>query len=129
MGGGRSSLQRSMTMADAAIVIRWDRVVPGREQEALSLFGQSLEYYGTLQSEGAIENFEPVLLDPTGSDLNGIILLRGSADQLNAVRREDRFIDITMRAAHTCEGFGVINAHLEGGLQARMAKWAQIINK
>jgi hypothetical protein len=116
-------------MADAAIVIRWDRVVPGREQQALSLFGQSLEYYGTLQSEGAIENFEPILLDPTGSDLNGIILLRGSADQLNAVKRKDRFIDITMHAAHACEGFGVVDAHLEGELQARMTKWAQIINE
>ena len=39
-------------MADAAIIIRWNRVVPGREQAALSLFGQSLEYYGSLQSEG-----------------------------------------------------------------------------
>jgi len=116
-------------MADAAILIRWDRVVPGREQQALSLFGQSLEYYGTLQSEGAIENFEPVLLEPAGGDLNGLILLRGSAEQLNAVKRQERFIDITMHAAHACEGFGVMDAYLEGELQARMAKWAQIINE
>jgi len=114
-------------MADAAIVIRWDRVVPGREQQALSIFGQSLEYYGTLQSDGAIESFEPVLFNPTGGDLNGIILLRGSADQMDALKREDRFIDIIMRAAHNCEGLGVNDAYLEGELQARMARWAQII--
>lgn len=114
-------------MADAAILIRWDRVVPGREPQALSLFGQSLEYYGTLQSEGAIESFEPILLNPSGGDLNGIILLRGSANQLDAVKREDRFIDIMMRAAHMCENLGVVDGFLEGELQSRMGRWAQII--
>jgi hypothetical protein len=116
-------------MADAALVLQWDRVVPGREQQALSLFGQALEYYGTLQSDGAIESYEPILLDPNGRDLNGIILIRGTADQLDALRRQERFIDITMRATHQCQNFGVINAHIEGQLQARMAKWAQIISQ
>ncbi|MBW2188776.1 MAG: hypothetical protein JRG93_04155 [Deltaproteobacteria bacterium] len=83
-------------MADAALLIRWDRPVPGREQQALALFGKSLEYYGTLQSEGAIESFEPVLLGPVSIDLSGI------------------------------EGFGVIDAYLEGELQSRMAKYAQV---
>ncbi len=128
-GGGRSPSQRSKTMADSAILIRWNRVVPGREQQGLTLFGQSLEYYGTLVSEGKIESYEPVMLNPSGGDLNGLILLRGSADQLDAVKREDRFIDIVMRAAHTCEGLGVNDAFLEGELQARMTKWAQIINE
>jgi hypothetical protein len=114
-------------MADAAILIRWDRVVPGREQQALSLFGQSLEYYGTLQSEGTIESFEPILLEPTGGDLNGIIILRGSANKLSALKREERFVDIMMRAAYLCETLGVNDAYVEGELQARMGKWAQII--
>jgi hypothetical protein len=117
------------TMADAALVLQWDRVVPGREQQALSLFGQALEYYGSLQSDGAIESYEPILLDPNGRDLNGLILIRGSADQLDALRRQDRFIEITMQAAYQCENFGLVNAHLAGQLQARMAKWAQIISQ
>ena len=116
-------------MADAAIVIRWNRVVPGREQQGLSIFGQSLEYYGSLQSEGAIESFEPVIFNPSGGDLNGIILIRGSLDQLDALKREDRFIDLNMRAAHVCEGLGVIDAYLEGALQKRMANWTQIISQ
>ncbi len=116
-------------MANAALVIRWNRVVPGREQTGLTLFGQSLEYYGTLLSQGKIESYEPVLLDPTGGDLNGFIILRGSPDQLDAVRREDRFIDITMRAAHVCQDLGVVEGYLEAELQSRMARWAQIITE
>ncbi|MGB5704314.1 MAG: hypothetical protein WBM48_15955 [Polyangiales bacterium] len=116
-------------MADTALVLLWDRVVPGREKQALALFGQTLEYYGTLQKDGAIESYEPVLFDPNGKDVNGLILIRGSADQLDALRRQDRFIELTMQGTHQCENFGMVGAHLEGQLQARMAKWAQIISQ
>lgn len=114
-------------MANAALLIRWNRPVPGREQQALSLFGKSLEYYGTLQSEGAIESFEPVLLGPVGIDLGGLILLRGSAEQLDALKREDQFVEMMISAEHLIEGFGVIDAYLEGELQSRMAKYAQVV--
>jgi hypothetical protein len=116
-----------MTMANAALLIRWQRSVPGREKQALALFGQSLEYYGTLQSKGAIESFEPVLLNPGTTDLNGFILIRGSSDQLDALKREDQFIEFTIRGGYLIEGLGVIDGYLEDELQARMAKWAQII--
>ena len=116
-------------MADSVLLMRWDRVVPGREQQGLHLFGQALEYYGSLQSDGAIESFEPVLLDPTGTQVNGMILIRGSADQLDALRRQDRYVDIVMQAQYLCEDFAVSNGYLEGELQARMGKWAQIISQ
>ena len=116
-------------MADSALLMRWDRVVPGREQQGLNLFGQALEYYGSLQSAGSIESFEPILLDPTGTKVNGIILIRGSADQLDALRREERFIDIVMQAQYLCADFAVTHGYLEGELQARMGKWAQIISQ
>ncbi|NND29385.1 MAG: hypothetical protein HKN97_12405 [Myxococcales bacterium] len=99
------------------------------EEQGLSIFGQSLEYYGALQSKGAIESFEPVIFNPTGGDLNGIILIRGSLDQLDALKREDRFIDLMMRAAHSCEGLGVNDAYLEGELQNRTGRCTQIINQ
>ena len=83
---------------------------------------------GRSLSQGS-ESYEPILFDPTGTDLNGVIVVRGSADQLDALRQQDRFIEITMQAAYLCESFGVVNAHLEGQLQARMAKWAQIISQ
>lgn len=114
-------------MADAAIVIRWSRVLPGREQQGLSLFGQALEYYGTLQSEGRIESFEPVLLNPGSTDLRGFILIRGSADKLDELKRDDQFVDMMIRAEYLIDDFGVIDGYLEDNLQSRMAKYAQVI--
>lgn len=114
-------------MADAALVLRWDRPVAGREQQALSLFGRSLEYYGTLQSEGRIDSFEPVLLSPVSIDLSGFILIRGSVEQLNALKQDDLFVEMMIGAEHLIEGFGVIDGYLEGELQNRMAKYGQVV--
>jgi hypothetical protein len=114
-------------MADAALLVRWNRPVAGREQQALSLFGKSLEYYGTLQRDGAIESFEPVLLDPVSIDLSGFVLLRGSPEQLATLKRQDQFVEIMISAEHLIEGVGVIDGHLDNELQNRMAKYAQVV--
>jgi len=116
-----------MTMADAALLIRWDTPKTGREQQALSLFGSSLEYYGTLQSEGTIESFEPVLLNPGSGDLNGFILIRGSADKLDALKRADQFQDMMIQGQYLIAGFGVVDGYLESNLQSRMARYAKTI--
>ena len=114
-------------MADAALLIRWDRPVPGREQQALALFGSSLEYYGTLQSEGTIESFEPVVLSANSTDLSGFILIRGSADKLSALKRDDRFLELMISGQYLIAGFGVIDGYVEGALQTRMATYAQVV--
>ena len=50
-------------MADAGLFIGWGEVVRGRETEALEVFNETLAYYGRLQEEGTVENFEPVFLE------------------------------------------------------------------
>jgi hypothetical protein len=114
-------------MADAALLIRWHRAGPGREQQALSLFGGSMEYYGTLVSEGAIASFEPVLLNPSTTDLTGFILIRGSVEQLAALKQQERFKEMMLRGQYLIEGLGVIDGYLDGELQSRMTQWAQVI--
>lgn len=114
-------------MADAAILIRWDSPKTGREQQALALFGSSLEYYGTLQSEGTIESFEPVMLSPGSSDLNGFILIRGTAEKLNALKQDEQFVERMIRGQYLIAGFGIVDGYLEGNLQSRMAKYAQTV--
>jgi hypothetical protein len=116
-------------MADAAILIRWDRPKTGREQQALALFGSSLEYYGTLQSEGTIESFEPVMLSPGSGDLNGFILIRGSAEKLAALKRADGFVERMIQGQYLIAGFGVVDGYIGGNLQSRMAKYAQVVNQ
>ena len=86
-----------------------------------------MEYYGTLVSEGAIASFEPVLLNPSTTDLTGFILIRGSVEQLAALKQQERFKEMMLRGQYLIEGLGVIDGYLDGELQSRMTQWAQVI--
>ena len=63
-------------MAEAALFIGWGEVARGREKRALDVYSDSLQYYGRLQQEGRIERFDVAVLNPTGGDLGGFIMLR-----------------------------------------------------
>ena len=78
-------------MADAGLFIGWGEVVRGPEDRALDVFNETLELYGQLQSDGRIEDFEVALLDPHGGELQGYVMLRGSEEQIDAVRRGEDF--------------------------------------
>ena len=107
-------------MADAGLFIGWGQVVRGREQCALEVFNESVEYWAGLQSDGKVEDFEIVLLAPHGGDLQGYAILRGSAEQLNALRDDDEFQRRNTRADQIVEGFGVIDAALGEGIGRAM---------
>ncbi len=49
-------------MADRILFIGWNRVVAGREQQAMQLWQKSMEFYGGLQSDDRIDSFEPAFV-------------------------------------------------------------------
>ena len=103
-------------MAEAGLFIGWGQVVRGREKRALEVFNESVEYWGGLQSDGKIEDFEVVLLTPHGGDLGGFALLRGSTDQISALRGDEEFDRRITRADLIVENQGVVDAAIGEGL-------------
>ncbi|HSZ68797.1 MAG TPA: hypothetical protein VK756_00400 [Solirubrobacteraceae bacterium] len=97
-------------MAGEAMFLGWGPVVRGREQTALKVFQETLEYYGRLQQAGQIESFEPVLIAPHGGDLAGFVLVRGERAKLDEIRSSDEFERAVTRAASVVDNVGVINA-------------------
>jgi hypothetical protein len=107
-------------MADAGLFIGWGEVVRGRESEAIEVFNETLAYYGRLQEEGTIENFEPVFLEPHGGDLSGFILVRGDAEKLASLRVSEEFAQFAIKATLVVENFGIVGADLAERLQRQM---------
>jgi hypothetical protein len=108
-------------MADAGLFIGWGQVVRGREKRAVEVFNESVAYWGGLQSEGKIEDFEVVLLSPHGGDLGGFALLRGSSEQTAALRSDDEFGRRIARADLIVENQGVVDAVLGEGIGNTMS--------
>lgn len=107
-------------MADAGLFVGWGQVVRGREQRAVEVFNESVAYWGGLQGDGKIESFEIAFLTPHGGDLNGFVLIRGSNEQMAALRADDEFQRQLTRVDLIVESLGVVDAALEGGIQTTM---------
>ena len=108
-------------MADAGLFIGWGEVVRGREDRALDVFNETIEFYGQLQSDGRIEDFEVALLDPHGGELLGFVMLRGSEDQIDAVHRDQDFQHLMTKASLIVDDLGIIPASIGEGLARAMA--------
>jgi hypothetical protein len=103
-------------MADAGLFIGWGQVARGREDRALGVFNETIGFYGRLQEEGRIEDFEVSLLQPHGGDLAGFALLRGSEEQIDAIQHDDEFERLMTRAAFIVDNLGVVPAALGNGV-------------
>ena len=112
-------------MAMGALFIGWGPAVRGREQKALGVFQEALQYYGRLQQQGEVQSFEAVALEPHGGDLDGFLLIKGDADKLARLRVSDEFIAINTRAQLVVENFGVTGAFIGEGLQSLFADFAK----
>ena len=79
------------------------------------------------QASGAIEGFETVLLGPHGGDLAGFILVRGSSEQIAAVRANEEFQRVNARAGAVVDGLGIIDAVLGDGIGPAMTIFQDVI--
>ena len=114
-------------MADAGLFIGWGQVVRGREDRALDVFNETVEFYGQLQSDGRIESFEVCLLEPHGGELAG---LRAAARERGADRRRPprRGLRAVMtKASLIVDDLGMIGAALGEGLARAMSIYQEEI--
>jgi hypothetical protein len=114
-------------MADAGLFIGWGQVVRGREDRALGVFNETIELYGQMQSDGRIESFEVAVLEPHGGELGGFVLLRGSEEQIEAVRRSEDFERAITKGSLIVDDLGVVSAAIGEGLARTMAIYQEEI--
>ena len=114
-------------MADAGLFIGWGQVVRGREERALEVFNETLELYGQMQSDGRIESFEVCLLQPHGGELGGFELIRGSEEQIDALRRSEDFERINTKASLVVDDLGIVDMLIGEGLGRAMAIYQEEI--
>jgi hypothetical protein len=107
----------------------WGTVARGRERAALDLFNESLQYYGRLQQEGKIESFDVVILTPTGGDAGGFILLRGTAQQIDSLRRDDEYQELLNRVNMIVDGLRLTDAIVDEGLAQQIPRFEKVIGQ
>ncbi len=116
-------------MAEAGLYLGWGTVTRGREKAATDLFNESMQYYGRLQQEGKIESFDVAILNPTGGDVGGFILLRGTAQQIDSLRRDDEYQDLLNRVQLIVDGLRLTDAIVDEALAPQVARFEKAVGQ
>jgi hypothetical protein len=115
-------------MADRSLVITWGEVVRGREERAFDNFNAVVGLYGRMQQDGRIERFDATLLAPNAR-LGGMMQLRGSAEQLAAVREDDEFQRVLVEASLIVDDLALLDGYVDAGIAEQMGMWQEAIAK
>jgi hypothetical protein len=115
-------------MADRVLFTSWGTVVRGREERALEVFNDILGLYGRLQQEGRIDGFDVVLLEPA-LGVRGYVTVRGSAQQLAALREDETYQRLMVDSDLVVDGFSIVEGYANEGVARQIAIYQDQIAK
>ena len=115
-------------MAEAVLFISWGEGIAGREERGLEVFNEAVGYYGKCQQDGRIESFDVVLLEPN-ADMNGYIELRGSVEQLNALRDDEEYRRILLDATLVVHNMRVLGGETGERIARDMTRYQDAISR
>ena len=116
-------------MADRMICITWGANVAGREERGLEVFNEAVGLYGRMQQDGRIESFDVALLVPNGAGIDGFMCLRGSAEQLGAVKEDEEYQRVMVDASLIVENLCVCDGYANEGIAKQMAMFQEAVGK
>jgi hypothetical protein len=116
-------------MAEAALCTVFGEPVPGREKQALDVYSDTMQYWGRLQQEGKIERFDVTVLTPTGGDVTGFIVVRGTAEQIDSVRRTKEYQQLLNRVQLAVSHLRVNDAFVDEGLAQIMGQYQEVVEQ
>ena len=111
-------------MAEVALCTVWGDPIPGREKQALNVYNEAMQYWAALQQEGKIERFDVTVLALSGGDMVGFLVVRGTAKQINSVRRSKEFQQYIARGQLVASHVSVARAYVDEEL-AQFVGWYQ----
>lgn len=115
-------------MADRILFISWGTPVRGREEHALEVFDETVGMYGRLLQDGRIDAFDVGLLTPS-SDVAGFFEVRGSAEQLAALREDAEWQRSIVDGQLIVEDLRVVDGYVNEGVAQQMSMYQAAVAK
>jgi hypothetical protein len=89
---------------EVGLFIRYGKLVPGREAQAIELFSEASKYYQEKVKAGALTYFEPFFLQT--SDLEeetGFFIMKGPAPEIFKLMEEETYRWLLMKAEYVVQ--------------------------
>ncbi|HET6733010.1 hypothetical protein [Mycobacterium sp.] len=117
-------------MAQAGLWVAWGIPARGRETQALDLLKETTTgYLERLAQDGRIERFDTAILKPQSTELGGFILIQGSQEQIDALRRDADFASWVTQVQLVADRVGIVDAWVNDGLGDAIDLYQQALRK
>jgi hypothetical protein len=116
-------------MADTGFWVAWGLPSQGREKQALDLLNETRGYLERLALDGQIERFDIAILKPQTTELGGFILIQGTHEQIDSLRRDDDFQVWVNRVQLVADRVGMVDAWVDEGLTEATDLYEQALRK
>jgi hypothetical protein len=114
-------------MGKNVIVFGWKRSVPGREALSGKHFQEFVQYLQNQVEQDMVESFEPFLLEPNGSAVQGFFLIRGEGEKLAALTATADWAQHQVRSMLHLEEMAIWRGVAGDSVQERMRMWMESI--
>jgi hypothetical protein len=117
-------------VAEAGFWIAWGIPARGRERQALELLKSSTTgYLDGLVRDGLIERFDASILKPQSTELGGFILIQGSRQQVESLRRDSGFQQWVTQIQLVADRVGIVDAWVGDGLGEAYELYEEALRK
>jgi hypothetical protein len=117
-------------MAEAGLWLAWGIPARGRETQALDLLKTSTTgYLEQLANDGRIERFDTAILKPQSTELGGFILIQGTQQQIDALRRDADFESWLTHVQLVADQVGIVDAWVNDGLTEAIGLYEVALRK
>ena len=101
----------------------------GGKKQALDLLNETRGYLERLAREGQIERFDIAILKPQTTELGGFILIQGTQERIDSLRRDDDFQVWVNRVQLVAGRVGIVDAWVDEGLTEATDLYEQALRK
>jgi hypothetical protein len=117
-------------MAQAGLWLAWGIPARGRETQALELLKETTTgYLERLADEGQIERFDAAILKPQSTELGGFILIQGTQEQIDSLRRDADFLTWVNQVQLVADRVGIVDAWVNDGLTEAIGLYEVALRK
>ena len=110
-------------MKIGTLFVGWGAIVPGREKTAARVLGEAMQYLQGQKEERTIEDFEVVLLEPHGGELEGFVLVKGAKESLAQLRSSPDFLRVIVGVQLVHSKVGVVGAYTGAEMGQLLQIW------
>ena len=126
MGTGPGACQGRRDVVELGVIVKWGKLVPGREEKAVEVFGDAIAYFGELLAAKRLTSFEPYMYQTSDLDSDvGFFIFKGPQQEIFKMFEEDKFLMIREKAFYTVEHLKIDLLTVGEGISSQLERSAK----